>query len=372
MTSRNLARHRKAARPLTPLSDAAPALRRGLVVAASSGLALTMITSAANAAGGNTQSLERSAGALGIGPATAKAEALITQNTPIEVDADVVADADAPATSEVATEAPGPSEEELAAQAAAEQAAAEQAQAEQAAAEQAQAEQAAAEQAQAEQAAAEQAQAEQAAAEQAAAEQAQAEQAAAEQAQAEQAAAEQAQAEQAAAEQAQAEQAAAEQAAAEQAQAEQAAAEQAQAEQAAAEQAQAAPAVSTEDEAAESTAVPASSAVPQGVGSDAVAIGSNYLGTPYAWGGGAPGGFDCSGFVSYVYAQMGISLPHQSGDILNSGTVISASEARPGDILWWPGHVGIYAGDGQVLHSTPGPGVSITNIWGSPTYLRVG
>ena len=325
MTSRNLARHRKAARPLTPLSDAAPALRRGLVVAASSGLALTMITSAANAAGGNTQSLERSAGALGIGPATAKAEALITQNTPIEVDADVVADADAPATSEVATEAPGPSEEELAAQAAAEQAA----------------EQAAAEQAQAEQAAAEQAQA---AAEQAAAEQAQAA--------AEQAAAEQAQAEQAAAEQAQAEQAAAEQAAAE--------------------QAQAAPAVSTEDEAAESTAVPASSAVPQGVGSDAVAIGSNYLGTPYAWGGGAPGGFDCSGFVSYVYAQMGISLPHQSGDILNSGTVISASEARPGDILWWPGHVGIYAGDGQVLHSTPGPGVSITNIWGSPTYLRVG
>ena len=291
MTSRNLARHRKAARPLTPLSDAAPALRRGLVVAASSGLALTMITSAANAAGGNTQSLERSAGALGIGPATAKAEALITQNTPIEVDADVVADADTPATSEVATEAPGPSEEELAAQAAAEQAA----------------------------------------------------------------------------EQAQAEQAAAEQAAAEQAQAEQAAAEQA-----AAEQAQAAPAVSTEDEAAESTAVPASSAVPQGVGSDAVAIGSNYLGTPYAWGGGAPGGFDCSGFVSYVYAQMGISLPHQSGDILNSGTVISASEARPGDILWWPGHVGIYAGDGQVLHSTPGPGVSITNIWGSPTYLRVG
>ena len=346
MTSRNLARHRKAARPLTPLSDAAPALRRGLVVAASSGLALTMITSAANAAGGNTQSLERSAGALGIGPATAKAEALITQNTPIEVDADVVADADAPATSEVATEAPGPSEEELAAQAAAEQAA-EQAAAEQAAAEQAQAEQAAAEQAQAEQAAAEQAQAEQAAAEQAAAEQAQAEQAAAEQAQAEQAAAEQAAAEQAAA-------------------------EQAAAEQAAAEQAQAAPAVSTEDEAAESTAVPASSAVPQGVGSDAVAIGSNYLGTPYAWGGGAPGGFDCSGFVSYVYAQMGISLPHQSGDILNSGTVISASEARPGDILWWPGHVGIYAGDGQVLHSTPGPGVSITNIWGSPTYLRVG
>ena len=339
MTSRNLARHRKAARPLTPLSDAAPALRRGLVVAASSGLALTMITSAANAAGGNTQSLERSAGALGIGPATAKAEALITQNTPIEVDADVVADADTPATSEVATEAPGPSEEELAAQAAAEQAA----------------EQAAAEQAQAEQAAAEQAQAEQAAAEQAAAEQAQAEQAA-EQAQAEQAAAEQA-----AAEQAQAEQAAAAQAAAEQAQAEQAAAE----------QAQAAPAVSTEDEAAESTAVPASSAVPQGVGSDAVAIGSNYLGTPYAWGGGAPGGFDCSGFVSYVYAQMGISLPHQSGDILNSGTVISASEARPGDILWWPGHVGIYAGNGQVLHSTPGPGVSITNIWGSPTYLRV-
>ena len=323
MTSRNLARHRKAARPLTPLSDAAPALRRGLVVAASSGLALTMITSAANAAGGNTQNLERSAGTLSVGP-TAEAATLATQNAPIEVDADVVANADTLDVSEVTTEAPGPSEEELAAQAAAEA----------------------------------QAQAEQAAAEAQAQAQAQAEQAAAEaQAQA------QAQAEQAAAEaQAQAEQAAAEAQAQAQAQAEQAAAEA---------QAQAAPAVSTEDGAAEATAVSAPAAAPQGVGSDAVAIGSNYLGTPYAWGGGAPGGFDCSGFVSYVYAQMGISLPHQSGDILNSGTVISASEARPGDILWWPGHVGIYAGNGQVLHSTPGPGVSITNIWGSPTYLRV-
>ena len=319
MTSRNLARHRKAARPLTPLSDAAPALRRGFAVAASSGLALTMIASAANAAGGSTQNLEHSAGTLSVGP-TARAAALAAQNAPIEVGADVIADADTLAVSEVTVEAPGPSEEELAAQAAAEA------------------------QAQAEQAAAEaQAEAEQAAAE----------------AQA------QAQAEQAAAQaQAQAEQAAA------QAQAEQAA--QAEAEQAQEAPVQAAPAVSTEDDTAEATAVSAPAAVPQGVGSGAVAIGSNYLGTPYVWGGGGPGGFDCSGFVSYVYAQMGISLPHQSGDILNSGTVISASEARPGDILWWPGHVGIYAGDGQVLHSTPGPGVSITNIWGSPTYLRVG
>ena len=320
MTSRNLARHRKAARPLTPLSDAAPALRRGFAVAASSGLALTMIASAANAAGGSTQSLEHSAGTLSVGP-TARAAALAAQNAPIEVGADVIADADTLAVSEVTVEAPGPSEEELAAQAAAEA-------------------------------------------------QAQAEQAAAEaQAEAEQAAAEaQAQAEQAAAQaQAQAEQAAAQAA---QAQAEQAA--QAEAEQAQEAPVQAAPAVSTEDDAAEATAVSAPAAVPQGVGSGAVAIGSNYLGTPYVWGGGGPGGFDCSGFVSYVYAQMGISLPHQSGDILNSGTVISASEARPGDILWWPGHVGIYAGDGQVLHSTPGPGVSITNIWGSPTYLRVG
>ena len=275
MTSRNLARHRKAARPLTPLSDAAPALRRGFAVAASSGLALTMIASAANAAGGSTQNLEHSAGTLSIGP-TARAAALAAQNAPIEVGADVIADADTLAVSEVTVEAPGPSEEELAAQAAAEA----------------------------------------------------------------------------------------------QAQAEQAA--QAEAEQAQEAPVQAAPAVSTEDDTAEATAVSAPAAVPQGVGSGAVAIGSNYLGTPYVWGGGGPGGFDCSGFVSYVYAQMGISLPHQSGDILNSGTVISASEARPGDILWWPGHVGIYAGDGQVLHSTPGPGVSITNIWGSPTYLRVG
>ena len=116
MTSRNLARHRKAARPLTPLSDATPALRRGLVVAASSGLALTMITSAANAAGGNTQNLERSAGTLSVGP-TAEAATLATQNAPIEVDADVVANADTLDVSEVTTEAapveqPAPAVEE--------------------------------------------------------------------------------------------------------------------------------------------------------------------------------------------------------------------------------------------------------------------
>ena len=112
MTSRNLARHRKAARPLTPLSDAAPALRRGFAVAASSGLALTMIASAANAAGGSTQNLEHSAGTLSVGP-TARAAALAAQNAPIEVGADVIADADTLAVSEVTVEAPGPSEEEL-------------------------------------------------------------------------------------------------------------------------------------------------------------------------------------------------------------------------------------------------------------------
>lgn len=92
------------------------------------------------------------------------------------------------------------------------------------------------------------------------------------------------------------------------------------------------------------------SAVPQSVAGNAVLeIAFRYIGVPYVYGGATPAGFDCSGFTQYVFAQVGISLPRSSADQRYAGTVVPQSQARPGDLLWWPGHVGIYVGDGQYI-----------------------
>ena len=112
------------------------------------------------------------------------------------------------------------------------------------------------------------------------------------------------------------------------------------------------------------------------VGSSVASVAMRYLGVPYVVGGSSPSGFDCSGFVSYVYAQLGIDLPHQSRAILNSSrtTQISRSEARAGDLIWSPGHISIYLGDGQQVETGRGLGrqVGVHSIWQSnPVFLRV-
>ena len=75
------------------------------------------------------------------------------------------------------------------------------------------------------------------------------------------------------------------------------------------------------------------------------------LGVPYVWGGTSPGrALDCSGLTQYCYAQAGRSIPRNSEAQANAGTKIPLSEARPGDILWRPGHVAIYVGGDEYIH----------------------
>lgn len=76
------------------------------------------------------------------------------------------------------------------------------------------------------------------------------------------------------------------------------------------------------------------------------------LGKQYVSGGNGPDGFDCSGFVNYVYKQNGLNIPRSSGEICNIREQISEEALRPGDIAGRPGHVAIYVGDGWFVHSS--------------------
>lgn len=88
------------------------------------------------------------------------------------------------------------------------------------------------------------------------------------------------------------------------------------------------------------------------LGQQAVSIAMRYVGTPYVVGGASPSGFDCSGLTSYVYGQLGIDLPRTSSDQRYAGKQIPFSELQPGDLIWSPGHIGIYAGDGMVVEAS--------------------
>jgi peptidoglycan DL-endopeptidase CwlO len=111
---------------------------------------------------------------------------------------------------------------------------------------------------------------------------------------------------------------------------------------------------------------PAISAPPAKYGG-VVAIAMQYLGTPYVYGGASPSGFDCSGFVMYVYAQVGVSLPHNAAAQYGHGTPVDRSQLQPGDLVFFNGlgHNGIYIGGGSFIHSPhTGDVVKISSLSG--------
>lgn len=105
-------------------------------------------------------------------------------------------------------------------------------------------------------------------------------------------------------------------------------------------------------------------------GADVVKFAKQFVGNPYVYGGTSlTNGADCSGFVMSVYANFGVSLPHSSAADRNVGAAVNGIEnAQPGDIICYSGHVGIYAGDGQIVHaSTSKTGIIVS----SATYRSI-
>ncbi len=103
-----------------------------------------------------------------------------------------------------------------------------------------------------------------------------------------------------------------------------------------------------------------------------VSAAYSFLGIPYVWGGTTTAGFDCSGMVQAAHAAAGISIPRVSWDQGAAGVQVSAEEALPGDIVYYGWHVGIYIGNGQMIHAPEeGDVVKISTVdWAAHTFVR--
>jgi len=106
-----------------------------------------------------------------------------------------------------------------------------------------------------------------------------------------------------------------------------------------------------------------------------VGIAMQYLGVPYVWGGASPSGFDCSGFSMYVFAQIGVSLPHHAASQYGMGVGVSRDQLQAGDLVFFNGlgHMGIYIGGGQFIHAPHTGDVvkisSLSDSWYAATYV---
>lgn len=109
--------------------------------------------------------------------------------------------------------------------------------------------------------------------------------------------------------------------------------------------------------------------VQSGTAQQIISNAKKYLGTPYVWGGSTPSGFDCSGFVQYVFQQSGIRLPRTTTEQVKVGTYVSKASLQPGDLVFLQNtyrqgvsHVGIYIGDGKMIHASSSKGVVISDL----------
>ena len=101
-----------------------------------------------------------------------------------------------------------------------------------------------------------------------------------------------------------------------------------------------------------------------GTGAELASFSLKFQGYPYVSGGNTPSGWDCSGFVQWVFAQFGVSLPHYSGAQMSVGTAVgSIAEAAPGDIIVNTQHAAIYIGNGMVINAlNPAQGTQVTSL----------
>lgn len=105
-----------------------------------------------------------------------------------------------------------------------------------------------------------------------------------------------------------------------------------------------------------------------------ISYAENYLGVPYVWGGTSPSGFDCSGYMQYVYAHFGYSLGRTTWDQVNNGSSV-IGELKPGDLVFFGSdlhHVGMYIGNGQYIHAPQtGDNIKISNLGSYYTARRI-
>jgi cell wall-associated NlpC family hydrolase len=112
-------------------------------------------------------------------------------------------------------------------------------------------------------------------------------------------------------------------------------------------------------------------AAPASDGDQVVGLATQYVGARYVFGGASPAGFDCTGFVMWVYGQFGVSLPHNEAGQLGSGPRIGPEDLQPGDVVVFANtyraglsHTGIYVGEGKFVHAADERhGVVVSNLW---------